>query len=140
MNQSPWSFDGSLLFNDPLLFFQQFISGASEATVIGYAFLFLLIIIGFIFGQRYLSMRGSTNTFNPLKEAKEAEKSRDLFRAAELYEQGGEYDEAIRAYKEARAYQQVGRIFELRKQWQEAAQFYKLSGDTEKAADRKSVV
>lgn len=134
MNQASWSFDLSRLFNDPVLFFQQLMSSTSKPTLIGYAFLFFLIAIGIPLARRYLSMRHSTNTFNPLKEAKEAAKSNDFYRAAQLFEQAGEYEEAIRVYKEGKAYQQVGRIFELKKQWQEAAQFYKLSGDTEKAA------
>lgn len=134
MNQASSSFDLSRLFNDPVLFFQQLILGTSKPTLIGYAFLFFLIAIGIPLARRYLSMRHSTNTFNPLKEAKEAAKSNDFYRAAQLFEQAGEYEEAIRVYKEGKAYQQVGRIFELKKQWQEAAQFYKLSGDTEKAA------
>lgn len=135
MNQASWSSDLSRLFDDPVLFFQQLMSGStSQSTFIGYAFLLFLIIIGISFGRRYLSMRDSSNAFNPLKEAKEAAKSHDLYRAAQLFEQAGEYDEAIRSYKDAKAYQQVGRIFEQKKQWQEAAQFYKLSGDAEKAA------
>lgn len=135
MNQASWSVDFSRLLDDPLLFFQQLISGAtSQPTFIGYAFLIFLIVVGISFGRRYLSMRDSTSQFNPLKEAKEASKSHDPYRAAQLFEQAGEYDEAIRSYKEAKAYQQVGRLFEQKKQWQEAAQFYKLSGDAEKAA------
>jgi tetratricopeptide (TPR) repeat protein len=134
MSQDSWSFDLSRLFDDPVLFFQQWLSGASKPTFVGYAFLFFLIAIGIPLARRYFSMRHSNSTFNPLKEAKEAAKSRDLYRAAQLFEQAGEYEEAIRLYKEGKAFQQVGRIFELRKQWQEAAQFYKLSGDTEKAA------
>lgn len=134
MNQASSSFDLSRLFDDPVVFFQQLMSGVSKPTLIGYAFLLFLIAIGIPLARRYLSMRPSANTFNPLREAKEAAKSHDLYRAAQLYEQAGEYEEAIRLYKEGKAYQQVGRIFELKKQWQESAQFYKLSGDTEKAA------
>ncbi len=134
MNQASWRFDFSRLFDDPVLFFQQWLSSASKTTLIGYAFLFFLIAIGIPLARRYFSMRQSENTFNPLKEAREAAKSRDPYRAAQLFEQAGEYEEAIRLYKEGKAYQQVGRIFELKKQWQDAAQFYKLSGDTEKAA------
>ena len=135
MNQAEWRFDFSHLFDDPLLFFQQLISAiTSQPTFIGYAFLLVLIVIGISMGRRYLSMRSSENNFNPLREAKEAAKSHDPYRAAQLFEQGGEYEEAIRLYKEAKAYQQVGRIYEQKKQWQEAAQFYKLSGDAEKAA------
>ncbi|MDC4206121.1 MAG: protein kinase [Candidatus Manganitrophus sp.] len=134
MNQASWRIDLSRLSDDPVLFLQQWISDVSKPTLVGYLSLFFLIAIGIPLARRYFSMRPSTNTYNPLKEAKEAAKSRDPYRAAELFEQAGEYEEAIRLYKEGKAYQQVGRIFELKKQWQESAQFYKLSGDTEKAA------
>jgi len=134
MNEASWTFDLSRLLDDPVLFFQQLLSGASKTTLVGYAFLFFLIAIGIPLARRYFSMRHTENAFNPLRGAKEAAKSHDPYRAAQLFEQAGEYEEAIRLYKEIKAYQQIGRIFEVKKQWQEAAQFYKLSGDTEKAA------
>ncbi|MGB3941692.1 MAG: protein kinase [Candidatus Manganitrophaceae bacterium] len=134
MNRSAWEIDLSRFFNDPLRFVQELVSNSSEPTLLGYAFFIILTVVGILYLRRYFSMQESTQAFNPLKEAKEAAKGNDLYRAGELYERAGEYDEAIKAYKESKAYQQVARIYELRKEWQDAAQFYKLVGDAEKAA------
>jgi len=134
MNGPSMNVDITQLLNDPVHFFQKFFSQVSAATLIGYAFLFLLIIWGITLSKKYLAMRGSSQSDYSLKEAEEAVRSQDPHRAAELFEQAGQYDQAIRAYKGAKAYQQIGRIYEQKKEWEEAAQFYKLAGNAEKSA------
>lgn len=133
MNLSSLNIDFSQLFNDPVHFFEQLFSQISTATFIGYAFLFFLIVWGFTLARKYAAMRGSADSGFSLREA-EAARSQDPYRAAELFEQAGQYDQAIRAYKEAKAYQPIGRIYEQKKEWEQAAQFYKLGGNGEKSA------
>lgn len=133
MNPSSLNVDFGLLLNDPVRFFKQLFSGVSAVTSIGYLFFLILILWGFTLAKKYLAMRGSSG-FDSLKEAELAARSQDPYRAGELFEQAGQYDEAIRAYKEAKAYQQIGRIYEQRKEWEGAAQFYRLSGNAEKSA------
>lgn len=133
MNRSSLNVDMNQLLNDPVRFFQQFFSQISAATLVGYAFLLLLIIWGINLAKKYMAMRGSLQSDSSLKDA-EAAQSEDPYRAAELFERAGQYDQAIRAYKEAKAYQQIGRIYEQKKEWEDAAQFYKLAGNAEKSA------
>jgi len=126
----------SEISRNPAEFFLNGIYRIGLLNLLGYLFLFLLVIgavrlILRSLGTKELGGAGRKDV-NP-REARRAFKQKDFLRAGELYESMGDLETAARCYKEVRAYWNLGNLAEQQRKWDDAARYYQMASDFDKA-------
>ncbi len=107
-----------------------------RTTLLGLAAALAVMIIAARLLQKVLSGSGppGKSDANAIrKEAKRAKREKEYERAGELFEMGGDLDEAVKMYRQAQAYGSLGRLYERQKSWAQAAGAFEGARNFERA-------